>query len=79
MGIQSSNITENPGYDRCYRVHLPGNVTLEFFRTKEMLHVPKIWRYRKVGRRERHNCIYVARTVLGTLTCNSSKTTQFYK
>jgi hypothetical protein len=26
------------------RVHLPGNVTLEFFRVKEMLHVPKLWR-----------------------------------
>ena len=41
MGIWSSNCTENLVMIERYRVHLPGNVTLEFFRTKEMLHVPK--------------------------------------
>jgi hypothetical protein len=50
------------------RVHLPGNVTLEFFRVKEMLHVPKLWR--------NIHCIVVARESTQYFNLNSMKRMQ---
>lgn len=38
--------SEEPSLNEYDRVHLPGNVTLEFFRAKEMLHVSKLLRNR---------------------------------